>query len=277
MVSPTEKMLSPRAAYDALTEHPRYRYRSCAPDVDDPTRAAGNLELSVDAWGPLTEGVESQQDREEREAAAVDACVTCPVMVACAAYANTVGADGRLVEPYGVRGGERALERHKRLIASRRDALPEAAPDRFFATEQMQELLRALARRTDPVEVARVAGMDLRTANWQRSRLTTKLGLPKSATRAQVLEKVLERGLLAGPWARAPWLRMDDGSVPAVVTAVRGAGEETGPVRLRTRGPRLARSKFASIAGQLGFDDLPHADEASVHTLFSAKPLEAAA
>lgn len=265
--------------YEALTEHPHYRYRGCAPDPDEPSLAAGVVELKdgrvlrvpVTAWEtPDVDGGESQTVRLERETAAINVCFGCPVMLACAAYANTVGADGKLLEPEGIQGGERALERHKRLIRSRQAETPAPAADAAFATKQKQDLLYALARHTDPWDIATVADMDLRTANWQRSSLVRLLGLPKTATRNQVLERALERGLVD-----PKHVRMDDGSVPAVVRDMKTTPEPA-PKLPPTRGRRPARSKFACIEGQLGFDDLA-APEATVHTLIPAKRLEAAA
>jgi len=270
-----DALLAPRAALAALTEHPHYAYRGCAPDVDDPRRAAGNPDLSVDAWTARTEdGGEPQRVREAREALAVDTCMGCAVWAACRTYGNTVDADGRLVEPHGILGGETALERHKTLIKAKQDALPAPAPDRFFTSEQIRSLLVALEKRSTPADIERVALMDQRTANWQRSRLTTKLGLPKTATRNEVLKAALERGLVA-----EHRVRFDDGSVPAIAPTPRG--EESSSWRLRTRGRAVVRSKFADIAGQLELD-LAHpavAARAAVRSIspVPAKRLEAAA
>jgi len=63
--------MTPNRAYTTLTEHPHYRYRGCAPDPDQPTRAQGNLAVPVDAWGPYTEdGGELTSVRNARQAAA---------------------------------------------------------------------------------------------------------------------------------------------------------------------------------------------------------------
>ncbi|MFF7476587.1 WhiB family transcriptional regulator [Streptomyces sp. NPDC008092] len=204
-------------------DHPHYRYRGCAPDADDPTRMAGNPELPVGAHhGPDSFEVEGQIERREREAAAVEVCVGCPVMVACDLYASSVRADGKLAEPDGVWGGRLALERHRALIA-RRVAAP-AAADRRFQTAQKRAALRALAVCWDPFEVAAeasrllaswgegpVEGMDVRTANWQRSSLVRLLGLPRDVSRMRALAVAQERGLLEGVD-----VVKDDGSVPAV-------------------------------------------------------------
>lgn len=271
-MSPTNIELTPRAALAEMTEHPHYAYRGCAPDVDDPRRAAGNPELSVDAWAPRTEdGGELQKDREAREALAVDVCMGCAVWAQCRTYGNTVDADGRLVEPHGILGGETALERHRKLVKAKQDALPAPAPDRFFDTAQIRGLLYALARHAVAANVEVVAGMDQRTANWQRSRLTTKLGLPKSASRNEVLRAALERGLV-----QKHWVRFDDGSVPAIAPSPRGEGAVRW--RLRTVGRRPPRSKFAGIAGQL--DLSPAAARAAVRSISPVRKttrLEAAA
>lgn len=206
-------------------EHPRFRYRGCAPDVDDPTRMAGDTSLHVGAHDePDAFSPEGQRKRRAREEAAVEVCLGCPVMVACDAYATSVTPDGRLAQPRGVWGGRRALERHKLLIARRAAAV--AAPDSRFETEQKQAVLRALAVCWEPFEVAARAGLgsDVRKANWQRSSLVRLLGLPKDATRMQALEAARGRGLLDGVTVVA-----DDGTVPAVPPPT--PMEPAGPVK----------------------------------------------
>jgi hypothetical protein len=275
----------------AWEEHPRYRYRGCAPDVDEPLRAAGNLELTLDAWsGVDREGSEPQKEREARQAAAIDVCFGCAVMVQCAAYANSITADGRLAEPDGIWGGETALARHKALIAARHAA--PAAPDRRFETPQKRAILRALAVCWGPAEVAQAAELpDVRTANWQRSSLVRLLGLPKDASRMQVLEAARVRGLLDGVEV-VP----DDGSVPAIPPAtedllmeVRGQlllwpskrSEVTGHARrVRGRGPRRAvslRMKFLAVEGQVDLDVAELDGLADVRDLFCSERLETAA
>ncbi|MFE1949955.1 hypothetical protein ACFW9D_05735 [Streptomyces sp. NPDC059524] len=253
-MSPTNTPLSSRGAYDALSEHPRFKYRGCAPDPDDPTLASGSQELAdgtrvrvpVTAWqAPDVDGGERPQERIAREAAAIDVCVECPIMMACHTYANTPGPDGKLVEEFAVLGGERWQARTRRLVKARSGMAPAAAPDVRFTTDQKKDLLYALARHTDPWDVATVANMDLRTANWQRSSLVRLLGLPKSASRNEFLERALERGLVD-----AKWVRLDDGSVPAVARDMRTTADPK-PAPLRTRGPRPGRAKFKAIAGQL--------------------------
>ncbi|MFG2970882.1 WhiB family transcriptional regulator [Streptomyces sp. NPDC048288] len=191
-------------------EHRFFRYRGCAPDPSNPLRMAGNPELPVgahhgpDAWRP-----EGQKARRAREEQAIEVCLGCPVMVACDRYASSVRPDGKLAEPDGVWGGRRSLERHRALVKARH-ALA-AAPDRRFATVQKQAVLRALAVAWDPFEVAARAGVDVRTANWQRSSLVRLLGLPKTVSRMRALAVARERGLLEGVD-----LVVDDGTVPAV-------------------------------------------------------------
>lgn len=204
--------MNSRAAYEAWTEHRHFAYRGCAPDVDDPRRAAGNPELSLDAWcGEDRDGAEPQGDRVRRQHAAIEVCLSCPVMVLCDRYANSVTPDGRLAEPEGIRGGRTALERHKAFIRARhRVAVP--APVGQMRTPQKLEVLRALAVHTDADAVAAAAGVPLRTANWQRSRLVTQMNLNKeTATRAELLAEAARRGLLEGVTVVE-----DDGSVPAV-------------------------------------------------------------
>ncbi|QWA26841.1 hypothetical protein [Streptomyces osmaniensis] len=223
------------AAYQAWTEHRFYAYRGCAPDADTPSRAAGNTALTLDAWTGTTEdGGEDQATRRERQDAAVEVCLNCPVMVQCDVYGGMVGADGKLLDPYGIRGGRTALERHRLLVKSRKEPLPlpVPAPDHELRTEQKLSVLRALAVHESPEDVARAAGMDLRTANWQRARITTQLGLSKTASRAEVLEAAVARGLL----------RADEVAVPAPsVVSVPGG-------RRGARGRRVA-----SVPGQLSF------------------------
>lgn len=277
---------SSTVAYRALTEHRFYAYRGCAPDADDPTRMAGNPDLPVGAHhAPDTDGGEEQAVRRAREDAAVEVCLACPVMVACDGYASSITPDGKLAEPDGVQGGRRALERHRAFIRTRHEVTGQA-PDTRFATAQKRAVVRALAAHSDPYQVAVAAGMDVRTANWQRSKLTTLLGLPHDASRAQFLAAAAERGLLDGVEVVA-----DDGTVPAVppptrmpdpvpepapVVAVVEA-EETGMpgVRLRLRSPR--RDRFADIDGQLALWDAELTELAHVHNLFTATRLEAAA
>ncbi|MFJ9799794.1 WhiB family transcriptional regulator [Streptomyces sp. NPDC101145] len=215
---------SPAAAWRTLTDHPHYRYRGCQPDPEQPTRAAGDPDLSVNAWLPYTgDGMENQAARHARERAAIAVCGFCPVRDACRAYANTLTEDGLLAEPEGIWGGERALERHRALIASR--AATEPAPEPVAGRVRVGEeklaeartpakraVLRALARHTDPEMVAARAGMDLRTANWHRSALVSLLGLDKeTATREELLAEAVSYGLLPdtvrivpdGPWPLA--------------------------------------------------------------------------
>ena len=199
----------------AWEESPRYRYRGCAPDVDEPGRAAGNLALTLDAWsGEDRDGSEPQRERLAREQAAVEVCLGCPVMVQCAAYANSVVVQegkARLAEPDGIWGGELALERHRAFIRRRHEvAVP--APARQMRTPQRLRVLEALAVHESPEAVAQAAGVDVRTANWQRSRLVTQLNLDKeTATRRELLAAAVERGLLDAAVVVA-----DDGRVPAV-------------------------------------------------------------
>lgn len=199
----------------AWEEHPHFRYRGCAPDPDVPGRAAGDPSLSLDAWhGVDRDGSEPQRERLAREQAAVEVCLNCPVMVACAAYANSVVTEdrkARLAEPDGIWGGELALERHRAFIRRRHEvAVP--APARQMRTPQRLRVLEALAAHVTAEAVAQAAGVDVRTANWQRSRLVTQLNLDKeTATRRELLKAAVDRGLLD-----AAVVVVDDGSVPAV-------------------------------------------------------------
>jgi hypothetical protein len=277
----------------AWEEHPRYRYRGCAPDVDEPLRAAGNLDLTLDAWsGVDREGSEPQKEREARQEAARDVCFGCAVMVQCDAYASSVTADGRLAEPDGIWGGRTALERHKALIRARHAA--PAAPDRRFATPQKRAVLAAFAAVWDPYEVAERAGVDVRTANWQRSNLVTLLGLPRTATRGQLLTAAAERGLLdgvsvvadeGGVSAIPPPTRMPVPPEPVTETRVKSTAAggrlalpEPGPYE-PVRVPRPRRDRFTDIDGQLALWEAELTDLAPVHDLFidTNARLEAAA
>jgi hypothetical protein len=284
------------AAYQAFTEHRRYPYRGCAPDPVLPSRMAGDLNLPLGAHqAPDVDGGEPQAARVAREEAAVEVCLGCPVMVQCDLYASSVVVEGksaRLAEPAGVWGGRTALERHRAFIKTRHQLAP-AAPDVRFNTEQKRAVLRALAVHADPYAVAAAAGVDVRTANWQRSKLTTLLGLPHDATRGQFLAAAADRGLLDGVTVVA-----DDGTVPAVPPATKTVVTDLdGQVLLwavdldelrrkqgRSRNPRGRRRVslrvwFADVAGQLDLllADLDVDDLADVRNLFPSEPLEAAA
>lgn len=215
MTESTEK--SSEQLYREWLEHRFFRYRGCAPDLDDPLRMAGDPSLHVGAHdAPDAFAPESQKERTAREEKAKAVCRACPVMDACGAYASSVTPEGKLAQPQGVWGGRRALERHKALIKKR--AAAAAAPASRFETEQKQAVLRALAVCWEPFEVAAAAGLgdDVRKANWQRSKLVSLLGLPKDVSRMRALAVAQERGLLDGVAVVA-----DDGSVPAIPPATK--------------------------------------------------------
>lgn len=213
--------LDPKTAQQALSDHPYYKYRGCAPDPDDPRRAAGDPSLSVDAWqAPDVDGGEEQEERLERVRAAKAVCGRCPVLEACAAFGAAVTVEGRLAERHSILGGRTAVERTKALVQERQAApvVVEPAPDVQLKTEQKLAILRALAAHEDAVAVAAAAGLDLRTANWQRARITTQLGLPKSASRAEVLGAAVERGLLSAEEVQADPELVAPEPVPVVRT-----------------------------------------------------------
>ncbi|PSK57042.1 Transcriptional regulator WhiB [Streptomyces sp. 111WW2] len=280
-------MASSRALRQAWEEHPHFRYRGCAEDQDVPGRAAGDVSLSLDAWhGDDRDGSEPQREREARQAAAVEVCLGCPVMVQCDAYASSVVVEdgkARLAEPAGIWGGRLALERHRAFI-KRRHEVASAAPVRAVKTPQRLRVLEALAVHADAEAVAAAAGVDVRTANWQRSRLVTQLNLDKeSATRRELLAAAVKRGLLD-----AGVVVGDDGLVPAVpppspasrMPSVSGGTEDPAvppaavPAVLRGRVRRPGRRRVQVMPGQLSFDDAL----APIVNLFPHnEPLEAAA
>ncbi|GAX57368.1 WhiB family transcriptional regulator [Streptomyces olivochromogenes] len=193
--------LDPIEAAAAFYEHRFAKYKGCAPHWDPalPGRALGDASLSLDAWSSSSEdGGEAQKDRLAREKRALAVCRACPVLEACRAYANSETADGKLVQPDGIWGGELALDRHRALIARRANAPLPARQDLAEArTVQKRAVLAALARETDEELVAYRAGMDVRTANWNRSVLCTLLGLNKeTATREQLLRLAAAHDLL---------------------------------------------------------------------------------
>jgi hypothetical protein len=284
----TTKVMTSEQLRTAWLTHPHFKYRGCAPDADAPLRMAGDPSLHVgahhapDAWNP-----EGQKERRAREERAIEVCLSCPVMVACDRYASSVGADGKLAEPDGVWGGRRALERHKALIKARHAVA--AAPGRRFETPQKQAVLKALAQCWDPFEVARRAGVDVRTANWQRSSLVRLLGLPKDASRMRALAVARERGLLKGVD-----LVVDDGTVLAVPPPTRvsapaepmqlvlwdGQVDHAEPGARPGRARRRSRSRVV-VGSLLTLDDAftpsSSAVAGSAVALFPSRRLEAAA
>ncbi|MGV2914767.1 WhiB family transcriptional regulator [Streptomyces alfalfae] len=266
---------TPAAALDALTGHRLYRYRGCAPDPVQPSRMAGNLDLPVGAhMPPDVDGGEDQKARHARERAAIEVCLNCPVMVACDLYANTITEEGKLAEPEGIWGGRRALERHRAVIRSR-VAAPAAvrAPDAHLRSPQKTAVLEALAAVWDVHAVAERAGMDVRTANWQRSALVRLLGLPRAATRMELLREAARRGLLD-----ATLIVTDDGRVPAVAPPTRSPAKarataaETGagarPTPQAPAGSSAAGSTTRTGAGTAGAaESTPHAAAPRASTL----------
>lgn len=213
MTGATERPLSAAAARAVWAEHRFFRYRGCAPDPSNPRVLAARPDLPVDTHFPADrDGQEPKAVREAREAAAVELCLGCPVMVECDRYANSVTADGRLAQPDGVWGGRLAKERRE-AFAAKRHEVAQAAPDVQVRTDQKRDVLLALAMCPDgdAGAVAAAAGVDVRTANWQRSRLVTQFNLCKqSATRMELLAEAVRRGLLDASVVVA-----DDGTVPA--------------------------------------------------------------
>ncbi|MEU5043244.1 WhiB family transcriptional regulator [Streptomyces griseorubiginosus] len=215
------RMSPETAAYVAWTEHRFFKYRGCAPDPDNARLAVGSVEVGgrrvrvpVDAWlGPDLDGGEEQKARRARQDAAKEVCLNCPVMVQCDAYANLVPAQAD-----GVRGGRTDRERGRLVEAPRRRVPVRRVPKSVdhLRTPQKLAVLRALAASTDQYQVVIESGLDIRTVNWQRSRLASDLGLESSASRMELLKAAVKAGLVDGGLVVA-----DDGSVPAVPPATR--------------------------------------------------------
>lgn len=247
--------MTPDAARQHLEDHKHWQYRGCAPDPDMPTRAQGDLDLSIDAWAPYTEeGGEERAVRNARQAAAVAVCRSCPVLAACRTYALTVTTDDKLAEPEGVWGAMTALERHRNLIARLQDTATAPDPDDArldeARTAQKQALLKSLARETDEELVAYRAGMDVRTSNWHRAILTGLLGLDKeTASRQQLLERALELGLLPAGLRIVPDGRWPIAAAPNTDGSRQRRIAPGRPVQLPLPGfPHLVRGRRAPAA-----------------------------
>lgn len=284
-----DQPMSAAAARAVWVEHRHFKYRGCAPDPSNGRVLAARPDLPVDTHFPADrDGHEPQSVRVAREAAAVELCLGCPVMVACDRYANSVTPDGRLAQPDGVWGGRLAKERREAFAARRHKVV--AAPELVVLTDQQCAVLLALAMCPggSAESVAAAAGMDVRTANWQRSRLVTLLNLSKaSATRRELLAEAVRRGLLDASLVVA-----DDGSVPAwspvtvahaPVASVDAEGAPAGQAASSAAGvPEVQgraaaparRRRFHAVEGQLAlWDPDPSDGLATVHPLFPAAPL----
>jgi len=252
-----ERPMSAAAARAAWAEHRFFKYRGCAPDPSNPQVLAARPDLPVDTHHPADrDGQEPKAQRVAREEAAIELCLNCPVMVACDRYANSVTPEGKLAQPVGVWGGRLAKERRE-AFAKVQHEVAAAAPDEQLQTDQKRDVLLALAMCADgdASAVAAAAGVPVRTANWQRSRLVTQFNLNKaSATRRELLAEAVRRGLLDASVVVA-----DDGSVPAWSPA--GAPPDA-PVQL---------SLWQAVP------DVPEPSGAVVHPLSPSRPMGAAA
>lgn len=211
-------------AFAVLEAAPGYGARMCAPDHRNPAVCASNRAVPSDLW--VTPDEEGQADRHLRERAAKARCGRCPVLEACAQYA--IGH-----ETWNVWGGMTAREREKarKAAAARRSAVVE----RLEVTVQQAAVLRALAGHYAPAEVARAAGMDERTAAWQRARLVTLLGLdPGTATRMRLLYAARTARILP---ATIP-MHVDRGRVVAAIPSAQAAVERAQPHQLPLPGLR---------------------------------------
>lgn len=245
-------------AYRALTDHRLFRYRGCAPSPDPdpevPGQVLGDPGVSGNAW--LTPYAEPQTERGPRERQALGVCAGCVVLSECRRYGLAETRGGRLAEPEDIWGGVPSVVRHRVLVARRAAAgVPVQVPGvgvgepggtvtasegrpgvpALARTEQKRVVLEALARYTGEVEVAAAAGMDVRTANWQRSLLCGLLGLDRrTATRRELLVVAVDAGLLpVGTWL-AP-----DGPRP-VVAAPNGDGSRQRQLERRLMPVQLA-------------------------------------
>lgn len=197
-------------AWNELRAHRWYPYRACAPSETDPALCAVDDTTPINVF--LSPDVESQADRPVRERRAKAVCARCPIAAACAEYAIGTPETG-LREPDHIWGGLTGLER-ERLHRDRVNTEPGDEPS--VHTSQRDAILLALAAHTNPEQVAAAAGMDVRTANWQRSRLVTMFHLdPATTSRTQLLDTAIQQGILAPGTVVVP-----DGPLP--VAAIPG-------------------------------------------------------
>lgn len=173
-------------ALEALTSLPAYPARRCAPAPGNPAVCAYDRTTPTSLW--MTPDQESRAARHAREQRAKLVCAGCPVRSECYQYALEF-------EEWNVWGGttraQRARERRRLHTAATVRTTP---PD---PTTQRAAVLRALAAHYSPAAVAAAAGVDERTAAWQRARLVTLLHLdPKRATRMDLLHAARTAGLL---------------------------------------------------------------------------------
>ncbi|MGV9278140.1 WhiB family transcriptional regulator [Streptomyces griseosporeus] len=251
----------------------------------------------MDAWqAPDVDGGEEPEVRAERVRAAKAVCAACPVLDACAVFGASVTAEGRLAEPWSILGGMTALERTKALVVERQQVpVRRAVPVDQLRTPQKLAVLRALAAHEDQEAVAVAAGVDVRTANWQRSRLRTQLGLPRSASRRDILDAAVARGLLTADEVAAapavvsapPAVGLGAGVLPIAGVAGQGAVgraqlSRRGRARVSRRGGgrpgrgrRTAARPLQVLPGQLAFDFSPPAPspKARVAALYPTTPV----
>ena len=180
-------------ARDELTAHRWWAYRACAPAEADPRVCAVDEATPTAVFdAPDSDIPEAPAVRGQREAAARAVCAQCPILAECRAYALGPEGTSRPRETSGILGGLTAAERERM-----RDRRTAAETPALVVTGQRRAVLDALAAHLDEGAVAVAAGVDRRTANWQRSRLVTMLGLdPETATRGHLLAAAVARGLL---------------------------------------------------------------------------------
>lgn len=192
MTDPTSEEVG-GTALSRLREHRWWPYRACAPDPDQPSRAAGDPGVEVTAW--LTPDGESQAERHTREETATGLCARCPVRDACLAYA--LGDTGGPGEAWHVWGGMTAYQRDALLKQRRLEAARDQQPAVPPVSELDLTVLRALAVNHTPKAVARAAGLTVTRANWHRSRLLTALNLsPRTTSRMRLIYRARLVGLL---------------------------------------------------------------------------------
>lgn len=228
------------AAYDTLTRNPRFPYRACAPDPDNPTVTAINPGVPIGVW--LACDGESQITRPAREQQAIALCQACPILAECRTYALAHETGRNHQDVWGGQTPQQRVDEARRHQAGQQDtaAGPVDGPSQLDL-----RVLRALAAHRAPAAVARAAGLTLARTNWHRSKLVTYYRLdPATATRGQLLHAARRAGHL-DPTVVLVSDRGLTAAIPSRQTSVEHAHHTTLPgletttaVRQLTRPPR---------------------------------------